>query len=38
MLAQRREIKDKTVEEIKDLLEPKSVYNIQVFLGFANFY
>ena len=26
------------IEVIKDWLKPKSVYNIQIFLGFANFY
>ena len=26
------------IEVVKDWLEPKSVYNIQVFLGFTNFY
>ena len=28
----------KRIEVVKDWLEPKSVRNIQVFLGFANFY
>ena len=26
------------IEVLKDLLKPKLVYNIQVFLGFVNFY
>ena len=26
------------IEIVKDWLEPKLVYNIQVFLGFTNFY
>ena len=28
----------KKIEVIKEWLEPKSVQDIQVFLGFANFY
>ena len=28
----------KKIEIIKDWLKPKSVCNIQIFLGFANFY
>ena len=31
-------IKDKTIKVIKQWLEPQSVRDIQVFLGFANFY
>ena len=31
-------MKDKKIEVVKQWLEPKSVQDIQVFLGFANFY
>ena len=36
--AQRVQIEDKKIEEVKNWPKPKSVYNIQVFFGFANFY
>ena len=32
------QIEDKRLDTIKNLLEPKFVQDIQVFLGFANFY
>ncbi len=31
-------MEEKKIEAIKSWLEPKSVWDIQVFLGFANFY
>ena len=38
ILSKRISIKAKRIEVVKDWLKPKSVRNIQVFLGFANFY
>lgn len=31
-------MEDKQIETVKDWREPQSVRDIQVFLGFANFY
>ena len=31
-------MKEETIDVVKNLLEPKSIYDIQVFLGFVNFY
>ena len=36
--AQGMQIKDERIEAVKNWLEPKSVRDIQVFFGFANFY
>ena len=38
MSAQGVQMKDERIETVKNWFEPKSVRNIQVFLGFANFY
>ena len=38
ILAQEIQIEDERIKELKNWPEPKSVYDIQVFLGFANFY
>ena len=38
MLLKNINIKVEKMKIIKDWLEPKSIYNFQVFLGFANFY
>ena len=38
VLLKKISIKAKRIKVIKDWFKPKSVYNIQVFLGFANFY
>ena len=38
MLAQGVRIKDKQIEAIKNWLEPMSIRDIWVFIGFANFY
>ena len=38
ILSKRINMKAERIEVIKDWPEPKSVRNIQVFLGFANFY
>ena len=38
MSAQGVRIEDKRIEAVKNWPEPKSVRDIQVFLGFANFY
>ena len=38
MLAHRVQMKDKRIEVVNNWPEPKSVRDIQVFLGFANFY
>ena len=38
MLTQDIKIEDKKNEIVKNWLEPKSVWNIQVFINFANFY
>ena len=37
-MSKRINMKAEKIEVVKNWLEPKSVYNIQVFLGFANFY
>lgn len=36
--AQKIQIEDERIEAVSNWLEPKSMGNIQVFLGFANFY
>ena len=36
--AQGIQIEDKRIEEVKNWPDPKSVRDIQVFYGFANFY
>ena len=38
MLTQAIRMEDKQIEAVKNWLEPKSVQDIQVFIGFANFY
>ena len=38
VLAQRVQKEDKRIEVMKNWSESKSVYDIQIFLGFANFY
>ena len=38
VLAQKVQIEDKRIDVVKNWPEPKSVCDIQVFLGFANFY
>ena len=38
ILAQGVKIEDKQIEAVKNLIELKSVQDIQVFIGFANFY
>ena len=38
VLAQRVRMKEERIDIIKNWPKPKSIYNIQVFLGFANFY
>ena len=38
VLSKRISMEAKRIEVVKDWPEPKSVRNIQVFLGFANFY
>ena len=38
MLAQRVKIKDKQIKAVKNLPKPTSVRNIELFIGFANFY
>ena len=38
VLNQGIQIEDEKIEAIKDWPEPKSMQNIQVFIGFANFY
>ena len=36
--AQKGRIEEEKIDTVKNWPEPKSIYNIQVFLGFANFY
>ena len=38
VLLKKISVKAKKIEVVKDLAKPKSVHNIQVFLGFASFY
>ena len=38
MLAQGVRIEEEKIDVVKNWPEPKSVSNLQVFLGFANFY
>ena len=38
MSAQRVRIEEERINVVKNWLEPKSICDIQVFLGFANFY
>ena len=38
VLAHKIRMKDKQIKEVKNWPKPKSVQDIQVFIGFANFY
>ena len=38
VLAQRVQMKEERIEAVRNWLEPKTIRDIQVFLGFANFY